>query len=224
MMTSPVSASEFAAIQIRKSILEGALEPGARIQQHALASELGVSHVPLREAIQRLEAEGFLAVHPRRGAFVMPLSLEDAREIFDLRATLEVKALRASIPALTSEQLQIARETCVASDGVTDVARYGELNVQFHRALYAGASRPRLQAMIETLWSNAARYSMLLRFRGDHFERSQSEHWDLVEAAVNGDVERACTTLQDHIAAAAQKIAEIMSRDTATPNAGSSIA
>ena len=223
-MTSPVSASEFAAIQIRKSILEGALEPGARIQQHALASELGVSHVPLREAIQRLEAEGFLAVHPRRGAFVMPLSLEDAREIFDLRATLEVKALRASIPALTSEQLQIARETCVASDGVTDVVRYGELNVQFHRALYAGTCRPRLQAMIETLWSNAARYSMLLRFRGDHFERSQSEHWDLVEAAVNGDVERACATLEDHIAAAAQKIAEIMSRDTATSNAGSSIA
>jgi len=223
-MTSPVSASEFAAIQIRKSILEGALEPGARIQQHALASELGVSHVPLREAIQRLEAEGFLAVHPRRGAFVMPLSLEDAREIFDLRATLEVKALRASIPALTSEQLQIAREACVASDGVTAVVRYGELNVQFHRALYAGACRLRLQAMIETLWSNAARYSMLLRFRGDHFERSQSEHWDLVEAAVNGDVERACATLEDHIAAAAQKIAEIMSRDTATSNAGSSIA
>lgn len=223
-MTSPVSASEFAAIQIRKSILEGALVPGARIQQHALASELGVSHVPLREAIQRLEAEGFLAVHPRRGAFVMPLSLEDAREIFDLRATLEVKALRASIPALTSEQLQIAREICAASDGVTDVVRYGELNVQFHRALYAGACRPRLQAMIETLWSNAARYSMLLRFRGDHFERSQSEHWDLVEAAVNGDVERACTTLQDHIAAAAQKIAAIMSRDTAMSNTGSSIA
>jgi len=77
-VTSPVSASEFAAIQIRKSILDGTLEPGARIAQHALASELGVSHVPLREAIQRLEAEGFLAVHPRRGAFVMPLSVEDA--------------------------------------------------------------------------------------------------------------------------------------------------
>ncbi len=55
-----VSASEFAAAQIRKSILEGALEPGARIQQHALALELGVSHVPLREAIQKLEAEGNL--------------------------------------------------------------------------------------------------------------------------------------------------------------------
>jgi DNA-binding GntR family transcriptional regulator len=215
MMASPVSASEFAAIQIRRSILEGTLLPGARIAQHALASELGVSHVPLREAIQRLEAEGFLAVHPRRGAFVMPLSIEDAREIFDLRAMLEVKALRASIPLLTSEQLQIAREACAAGDGVTDVVRYGELNVQLHRALYAGAGRPRLQAMIETLWSNAARYSMLLRFKGDHFERSQSEHWDLVEAAVNRDAARACATLQDHIAAASRKITEIMSRDIA---------
>jgi DNA-binding GntR family transcriptional regulator len=217
-VTAPVSASEFAAIQIRKSILDGTLEPGARIQQHALASELGVSHVPLREAIQRLEAEGFLAVHPRRGAFVMPLSIEDISEIFELRAMLEGRALRASIPALTSEQLQIVRETCAAADRVTDLVRYGELNVQFHRSLYAGAGRPRLQAMIETLWGNAARYSMLLRFKGDHFERSQSEHWDLVEAAVTGDVERACTTLKDHIAAASRKIVELMSRDHGASN------
>jgi DNA-binding GntR family transcriptional regulator len=217
-VTAPVSASEFAAIQIRTSILDGTLAPGARIAQHALAYEFGVSHVPLREAIQRLEAEGFLAVHPRRGAFVMPLSVEDACEIFELRATLEIKALRASIPALTSEQLQIVRETCAAGDGVTDLVRYGELNAQFHRALYAGAGRPRLQAMIEALWGNAARYSMLLRFRGNHFERSQSEHWDLVEAAVTCDVERACATLKVHIAAASEKIVELMRRDQAAAN------
>lgn len=214
-MTAPVSASEFAAVQIRRAILEGTLEPGARIQQHALASEFGVSHVPLREAIQRLEAEGFLAVHPRRGAFVMPLSIDDAREIFDLRATLETKALRASIPGLTSEQLQIARETCSAADQVTDLVRYGELNVQFHRALYSGVHRPRLQSLIETLWSNAARYSMLLRFKGDHFEQSQIDHWDLFEAALHRDVERACNTLTDHIAMASRKIIEIMTDDSA---------
>lgn len=219
-MTAHISASEFAAIQIRKSILDGTLEPGARIAQHALASELGVSHVPLREAIQRLEAEGFLAVHPRRGAFVMPLSVEDISEIFELRAMLEVKALRASIPVLTSAQLQIARETCAAADNVTDVVRYGELNFQLHRTLYAGAGRPRLQAMIETLWSNAARYSMLLRFKGDHFERSQAEHWDLVEAAISRDAARACATLKEHISAASQKIVELMSRDQADRKGG----
>ena len=216
-MNAPVSASEFAAMQIRKSILDGTLEPGARIQQHALASELGVSHVPLREAIQRLEAEGFLAVHPRRGAFVMPLSIDDASEIFDLRATLETKALRASIPNLTSEQLQIVRESCAAADGVTDLVRYGELNVQFHRALFAGANRPRLQSLIETLWSNAARYSMLLRFKGGHFQQSQIDHWDLVEAAVHRDTERACATLTDHIAAAVQKILKMMAEDPVGP-------
>jgi DNA-binding GntR family transcriptional regulator len=208
-----VSASEFAATQIRKSILEGTLEPGARIQQHALALELGVSHVPLREAIQKLEAEGFLAIHPRRGAFVMPLSMDDAREIFDLRVTLETKALRASIPALTAEQLQIVRETCAAGDGVTDLVRYGELNVQFHRALFAGADRPRLLNLIETLWSNAARYSMLLRIKGNHFEQSQIDHWDLLEAAVHRDADRACQTLTHHVATAAEKILEIMKDD-----------
>jgi DNA-binding GntR family transcriptional regulator len=215
-LTAHISASEFAANKIRKSILDGVLEPGARIQQHALASELGVSHVPLREAIQKLEAEGFLAIHPRRGAFVMPLSIDDAREIFDLRVTLEVKAIRASIPRLTTEQLQIVRESCAAADGVTDVVQYGELNVQFHRALYAAAGRPRLQNIIEALWSNAARYSMLLRFKGGHFERSQVGHWDLVEHALQRDVDRACVTLRDHIAAAADKILELMN-DRTTP-------
>jgi DNA-binding GntR family transcriptional regulator len=214
-MIAPVSASEFAAMQIRKAILDGTLEPGVRIQQHALASELGVSHVPLREAIQRLEAEGFLAVHPRRGAFVMPLSRDDAREIFDLRATLETKALRASIPNLNSEQLQIIEEACAAGDGVTDLVRYGEINVQFHRALFAGAGRPRLQSLIETLWGNAARYAMLLRFKGGHFEQSQIDHWELVEAALRGDVERAATTLATHIDAAAGKILHLMDGDAA---------
>lgn len=212
-MTALVSASEFAAMQIRKAILDGSLEPGARIQQHALASELGVSHVPLREAIQRLEAEGFLAVHPRRGAFVMPLSRDDAREIFDLRTTLETKALRASIPNLSSDQLQIIKEACAAGDGVTDLVRYGEINVGFHRALYAAAGRPRLQSLIETLWGNAARYAMLLRFKGGHFQQSQIDHWELVEAALHGDVERAVATLTDHIGAAAGKILQLMDAD-----------
>lgn len=215
-MSAPVSASEFAAMQIRRSILDGTLEPGARIQQHALASELGVSHVPLREAIQKLEAEGFLAVHPRRGAFVMPLSTDDAREIFDLRIMLETKALQASIPNLTSEQLQMVRESCAAADGITDLVRYGELNVQFHRALFAAANRPRLQSLIETLWSNAARYAMLLRFKGGHFQQSQIDHWDLVETAIHRDVDRACAILTDHISAAARKILKIMSDDVAS--------
>jgi DNA-binding GntR family transcriptional regulator len=182
-----------------------------------LASEFGVSHVPLREAIQRLEAEGFLALHPRRGAFVMPLSADDAREIFDLRVTLETKALRASIPGLTSEQLQIVRENCAAADGVTDLVQYSELNVQSHRALFAGANRPRLQSLIQTLWSNCARYAMLLGSKGGHFQQSHIDHWDLVGAAVNRDTERACATLTVHIAAAARKILSIIAEDRVGP-------
>jgi DNA-binding GntR family transcriptional regulator len=221
-LNAPVSAPEFAALQLRRAILEGRLEPGARIQQQALAAELGVSHVPLREAIQKLEAEGFLAIHPRRGAFVMPLSKADAVEIFDLRSVLETKALSASIPRLTPEQLQIVRETCAAADGVTDMLRYGELNVQFHRALYSGADRPRLLRMIENLWSNASRYAMLLRLKGEHFEQSQADHWDLVEYAVNRDTQGACRALAEHVAAASAEVVSIM--DEGLGNSGKAVA
>jgi len=194
-VTSPVSASEFAAIQIRKSILDGTLEPGARIAQHALASEFGVSHVPLREAIQRLEAEGFLAVHPRRGAFVMPLSVEDASEIFELRATLEVKALRASMAALTSEQLQIAREICAAGDGVTDVVSYGELNVQFHRALCreAGFNGPLYQCSIYGNKKAGEKLKAMLAM-------GSSEPWPAALKAMTGEDKMDATAIIDYFA------------------------
>ena len=214
-MTAPVSASEFAAMQIRKAILDGTLEPGARIQQHALASEFGVSHVPLREAIQRLEAEGFLAVHPRRGAFVMPLSRDDAREIFDLRTTLETKALRASIPNLTSDQLQIIKETCAAGDGVTDLVRYGEINVRFHRALFAGAGRPRLQSLIRRCVGQC-RYAMLLA-SGRPFN-NRRRPLGARQAALRGDVERAVTTLTDHMPPLPRKIPQLMDGDAEASN------
>jgi DNA-binding GntR family transcriptional regulator len=207
---SHMTASAFATARLREAILNGELGPGDRLQQHFLAAKLGLSHVPLREALQRLEFEGFIAISPRRGAFVVPLTAADAAEIFELRVNLETTALRASVKHLSPEQRLVATEICQYADGVKDKLAYGEANWQFHRALYVACQRPRTLNMIETLWRNASRYSMLLRHRDPYLRRSQQEHWDIMEAVEKQDPELACRLLRAHVEGAAERVSNLL--------------
>lgn len=207
--SSHMTASAFAIERLREAILNGEIKPGERLQQHLLASQLGLSHVPLREAFQRLEFEGFIAINPRRGAFVIPLTASDATEIFELRVNLETAALRASTQRLSAEELLAATEICREADRVRDKLVYGELNWQFHRAIYAGGRRPRTLNLIEALWRNASRYSMLLRHRDPYLRQSQQEHWDILGAVERRDAELASRLLQTHIEGAASRILKL---------------
>jgi DNA-binding GntR family transcriptional regulator len=205
-----MTASAFATERLREAILNGELEPGDRLQQHFLAAKLGLSHVPLREALQRLEFEGFIAISPRRGAFVVPLTAADAAEILELRVNLETIALRASVEHLSPAERLLATEICRRADEVKDKLAYGEVNWQFHRALYVACQRPRTLNLIENLWRNASRYSILLRHRDPYLRRSQQEHWDIVEAVEKRDAELACHLLRAHIEAAAGRILNLL--------------
>ena len=207
---SLMTASAFATERLREAILNGELGPGDRLQQHFLAAKLGLSHVPLREALQRLEFEGFIAISPRRGAFVVPLTAADAAEIFELRANLETTALRASVEHLSAAERLLATEICRRTDEVKDKLAYGELNWQFHRALYVACKRPRTLNLIDNLWRNASRYSMLLRHRDPYLRQSQREHWDILEAVEKGDAELACSLLRAHIEAAAARVLNLL--------------
>ncbi|GAA0898398.1 GntR family transcriptional regulator [Pseudonocardia zijingensis] len=204
------TASAFATTRLREAILNGELQPGDRLNQHQLAARLGLSHVPLREALQRLEFEGFIAINPRRGAFVVPLTASDAAEIFELRANLEAVALRASVPRLSPEQIMVAKEICREGDRINDTVAYGDLNWRFHRALNAACDRPRTLTIIETLWRNASRYSMLLRHRDPYFRESQREHWTILNAAANKNGDAASDLLRAHIGAAAARIQTLL--------------
>lgn len=213
----PTSAAEYAAGKLRLAIINGDMAPGARIHQHALADEIGVSHVPLREAVQRLESEGFVAIHPRRGAFVMPVSREDVAEIYDLKLDLETKALSLSVPNLTAADMQAIQDRCREADNSKDVIEYGKLSKQFHLALYSGARRPRLMNLIQGLWANSERYTIMLRHVRAPFDQSQLDHWDIAEAVLARDVDTACTILARHIHAAGLEIDSILAEREQAP-------
>src|SRR5690606_6921702 len=102
-------------------IIAGMLEPGSRLAQDHIAEEIGASHVPVREAFRRLESQGLVVSEPRKGVRVATSSLEEVREVAEMRASLEALALRNAAPHLTKAILDEAEEANKAADRARDV-------------------------------------------------------------------------------------------------------
>src|SRR5580658_11203182 len=119
MQTSPraVRASETVVDWLRADILAGRLAPGSRLRQDAIAIEYGVSHIPVREAFRRLEAEGLVSIRPHHGAIVTSLSASEIEELYEIRVALECAAMRAAVPRMSAESLREAATILDRIDG-----------------------------------------------------------------------------------------------------------
>jgi len=197
---------------LRAAILSGALAAGTRIRQEHVAAEHGVSHIPVREALRRLEAEGLVAIHANRGAVVSCLDAADARDIGDMRSALEALAVRLSVPRAGPADLAAAEAAVAVGDGSRDLAQWSEANWRFHRALYAPCARPRLVAAIETLWRNVDRYLRVVWQEADYQDRSQHEHRALLAAYRARAPERAAALVAAHIDDAMAVLAAYLAR------------
>jgi DNA-binding GntR family transcriptional regulator len=192
-------------------LLRGELGPGTRIRQDALATELGVSKIPVREALQRLSAVGLLQFETNRGATVPAMSVAEAHENSVLRTAIEVELLRAAVPNLTIVDLAEA-ELALASDemGVT------ESNWVFHRALYRAAGWTRGLAIVEILHAAVAPYVLLYIESLGGAEDSDAEHIALLEACRSGDVDLAITLLRSHLSDASDAVIGFLSETDTT--------
>ena len=190
------------AAALREGIRSGWFKDGQRLRQDELAAELGVSKIPVREALRLLEAEGLVTLLPNRGAVVAPISAGEAQEIVELRVALESLALRLAIPNSDARIVHRAAEILDDLDRETDVARWSGLNWEFHAALYQPAERPRLLEMIRQQHAHVDRYMRLILSTLRHQDRSQEEHRALLSAYEGRDTDRAVGTLAQHIEAA----------------------
>ncbi len=200
---------------IRAQILSGQIKAGEPLRQAALAEQLNVSRIPIREALLQLEAEGLVKFEPHKGATATQISPELIDELFELRALLECDLLARSIPLLTEEHLAQARQTLLRLDDALqspDAAdRWAELNTEFHNCLYV-ANRPQSHDMVSNLNKNADRYiRMHLQFAGG-IEKASSEHRKLLDLCAAGQVEAACNELRDHILHAKDEIKSFLQR------------
>jgi len=194
---------------IRDGILHGSYAAGEPLRQDALADELGVSRIPIREALRQLEAEGLVTFSPHRGAIVSRLSLAEIEEVFDLRASIEPDLLRRALADLTAYQLDQADEVLdryAHALRTGDVSKWGELNWQFHSTLYAPAERPITMGIVQRLHQQSDRY-LRMQLALTHGEtRANEEHRAIAAAARAKDVKRACALVRDHIAGAGRSL------------------
>ena len=203
---APRTVDQAAADALRARILDGTLPEGSNLRQDALAAELGISRIPLREAFRELEAEGLVTLLPRRGAVVSALSLDEIGELFDLRRLIEPDLLARAVPRLTAGDLAEAERILDRYEQALvrhDVHAWGEMNTRFHLALYAAAGRRRSLAIVQGLLANADRYTRLQLVLTAGTERARSEHRRLLELCRTGDGRGAADLLRQHIDAAA---------------------
>jgi DNA-binding GntR family transcriptional regulator len=186
-------------------LLRGVLAPGTRIRQDALAAELGVSKIPVREALQRLSAVGLLQFETNRGATVPALSVAEAQENSTLRAAIEVQLLRQAIPNLTI--VDLAEAELAHSNTEMGVA---ESNWAFHRALYRASGWTRGLAIVEILHAAVAPYVLLYVESLGGAQDSDAEHSALLESCRVGDVDAAVALLQTHLAEAADAVVNFL--------------
>jgi len=187
---------------LRKAILRGEYKAGQNLRQEELADRFGVSRIPVREAMRQLEAEGLITIYPNRGAIVTELSALEAQELYEIRLALETTALRLAIPKITPEELRRAEEILTRTDRETETNNLGELNWEFHAALYLPAGRPRLFGMIHNLHLSVDRYMRFEYTALDYLGKSQIEHRSLLAACSEKEIEKAIALLTQHIEAA----------------------
>jgi DNA-binding GntR family transcriptional regulator len=206
------------ATALSERIVSGALAPGARLMQDHIAEEFQASHVPVREAFRKLEAQGLIVSKPRCGVRVSELDPAVVLEVTEMRAALETLALRLALPNLTERDLDVAREALVEGEASDQILIWEAANRRFHRALTAPCGMPRLMASIDDLHRSDARFLFATWKDLDWQPRSDSEHWAILDAMRIGDGETACRLLEDHVREAGQALIERLHVQTRKAN------
>jgi DNA-binding GntR family transcriptional regulator len=195
--------------RLRALILQGQLPPGTVLRLAPLAASLGVSVMPVREALRRLEAEGLVVVTPRRGTTVAELSVEDAEEIYALRVALETLCARHAAERLTDADLtELDRlfGNMEAAQSRSDLDAFVEADHAFHEHLYGIASRPRLARMISDLQDRSSRYLPYLYRAWQMVENPLEAHRPLLSAIHDRDVRRVEELTREHMNQAAGRL------------------
>jgi GntR family carbon starvation induced transcriptional regulator len=195
--------------KIRQDIILGALQPAAKLKLDQLSKVYGVSVNTLRETLSRLAADGLVVAEGQRGFAVLPVSMEDLRDITQMRQLLECHALRQSIAAADIDweaRVVAAYHKLSKIEGLVDEKpeQYGDAweryNQEFHAALISNCQSRWLRLFHKAMYDHSHRYRML-SLKSRPFPRSQSaeEHRQLLDAALNRDVEGAVQILEAHI-------------------------
>ena len=188
------SKKEFAYDALRDAIFEGQLGPGTRLVIDELAADLGVSQIPVREALQQLQADGFVVIEPYVGARVAEIDASLIHEVFGLMEALEILSGRAACLRMSEDSLAEMESRLRTMDAlVTDCERFSQENASLHQFICERAETPLVNRLMDKVLSHWDR--LRRHYLQDVFERrvvdAQQEHWRVFEAL--------CTRDPDHV-------------------------
>lgn len=202
------AATEQTVARLRRFILEGELEPGARIQEVELAAQLGVSRTPVREALRTLSSQGLVELLPNRGARVARWSVKDLEEIYELRVMLESHAAQRAASRMGPAEADVLDELCEQMEARAqrgsrgDLLELSELNSRFHGCILNAADSPRLATMLAAVVQVPLVMRTFARYSPEALARSMGHHRELVAAMRAGAPEWAGSIMRSHIIAA----------------------
>ena len=199
--------------RLKGQILDGDLAPGDQVKIQSVADALGVSIVPVREALRMLASDGFIDIRPRRSPVVSRIELADILEINLIRQALEPLALAAAIEAHTPASLKECRDLITLDETAKDRWQKVTLNRQFHLALLEPSGQKRVLGLIEDQYDGISRFAQFLVVDSGVFEGApHAEHMRILEAVEGRDVDAAVTLMKRHLAASTDRVRDELAR------------
>lgn len=210
------TAHEFVRDTLRGQILDGTLDGGSRLVQADIAARLRVSTTPVREALRDLATEGLIRLDAHRGATVVAFDLDDLREVYELRKTLEPIAMRWAAERLTGDELDRAAALQARMDAERDAGSWVALNHEFHATLSDAAGSPRLSGMLQRLRDSSMPYvGLSFTLRPQQLQDGNEDHHRLLDALRAGDADRASETMTAHLDSTLRAIERSQPEDSA---------
>ena len=195
------SLVDVAATRLRNAILGGDLQPGEPVRLRDLEERLGISHIPIREAIRQLEAEGLIVAAPRRTPVVTGVTLEDQAAIYELRRMIELPTARRSLERATPEDAARVHDAFGAYEAVSMHAenpQYWRRHDEFHWALLEAGTNRWTRRVLDPLWGGAERYVRLFVSRYANVETTLRLHRELLDAYDSGVPDTLADALNEH--------------------------
>jgi DNA-binding GntR family transcriptional regulator len=195
-----VSVVDNVTVRLRGALVAGEIKPGEKIRVAELEKSFGVSHIPIREAVRRLEAEGLIVALPQRAAVAAGVDLDDLAGLYDLRRIVECGIIRRSVEVMTDEQVRSVRTALADLEAVSqenDSPRFWELHGAFHWALLEPGASAWVQRVVDQMWFPSQRYVRL--FVSATIGDAMADHRELARYAELRDGESAARVLRTHL-------------------------
>lgn len=195
----PNTKSEKVYDFLKEKVLSGHYKPGERIIIREVSEQLGVSDIPVREALKKLAADGLIEIKSHSGARVAPLNIDNLEEIFLIRIELETLSTRLAVKAATAEEIDSLEQLVNnMEESITkhNIADYTKYNREFHQRLYRASHAPVLIEMIENLFLRSENSKMIFYHDPERLRHSNDEHRAIVEAIRDQDEQKAVSLIR----------------------------